>query len=55
MITAYADFYRGEACGCASDLVLKPFRSNQIVNSLRRIEVAQLKRENQALRRALAI
>ncbi|MCZ4263359.1 sigma 54-interacting transcriptional regulator, partial [Limimaricola sp. G21655-S1] len=29
--------------------------SNQIVNSLRRsLEVAQLKRENQALRRALA-
>ena len=56
MITAYADFQTAVDAlrAGASDLVIKPFRSNQIVNSLRRsLEVAQLKRENQALRRAL--
>ena len=56
MITAYADLQTAiDALRAGvSDFVLKPFRSNQILNALRRcIEMAQLKRENMLLRREL--
>ncbi|AHD02214.1 sigma-54-dependent transcriptional regulator [Leisingera methylohalidivorans] len=56
LITAYADLQTAiDALRAgASDFVLKPFRSNQILNALRRcIETAQLKRENMLLRREL--
>ncbi len=56
LITAYADLQTAiDALRAgASDFVLKPFRSNQILNALRRcIETARLKRENMLLRREL--
>ncbi|MEW2914140.1 sigma-54 dependent transcriptional regulator [Leisingera sp. JC11] len=56
LITAYADLQTAiDALRAgASDFVLKPFRSNQILNALRRcIEAARLKRENMLLRREL--
>lgn len=56
LITAYADLQTAiEALRAgASDFVLKPFRSNQILNALRRcLETARLKRENMLLRREL--
>ena len=56
MITAYADLQTviDAMRAGVSDFVLKPFRSNQILNALRRcLEMAQLKRENRLLRREL--
>jgi len=56
MITAYADLQTAiDALRAGvSDFVLKPFRSNQILNALRRcMEMAQLKRENMLLKREL--
>lgn len=56
MITAYADLETAiEAMRAgAADFVLKPFRSNQVLNAVRRcIEFAQLRRENALLRHAL--
>lgn len=56
MITAYADLQTAiDALRTGvSDFVLKPFRSNQILTALRRcLEMAQLRRENMLLRRAL--
>ncbi len=56
LITAYADLQTAiEALRAgASDFVLKPFRTNQILNALRRcVELAQLRRENMLLRREL--
>ncbi|AJE48649.1 sigma-54-dependent transcriptional regulator [Celeribacter indicus] len=56
MITAYADLQTAiEALRAGvSDFVLKPFRSSQILNALRRcIEMAALRRQNMLLRREL--
>lgn len=56
MITAYADLQTAiDALRAGvSDFVLKPFRSSQILNALRRcLEIAQLRRENRLLRREL--
>lgn len=56
MITAYADLETAiEAMRAgASDFVLKPFRSNQILNAVRRcIQMATLRRENALLLREL--
>lgn len=56
LVTAYADLQTAiDALRAGvSDFVLKPFRSNQILNALRRcMETAQLKRENMLLRREL--
>ena len=56
MITAYADLQTAiDALRIGvSDFVLKPFRSSQILNALRRtLEMARLKRENYLLRREL--
>ncbi|WP_418595687.1 sigma-54-dependent transcriptional regulator [Ponticoccus sp. (in: a-proteobacteria)] len=56
LITAYADLQTAiDALRAgATDFVLKPFRSNQIINALRRcIEMARLRRENWLLRREL--
>ena len=56
LITAYADLQTAiDALRAgASDFILKPFRSNQILNALRRcLETARLKRENMLLRREL--
>ena len=58
LITAYADLQTAiEALRAgASDFVLKPFRTNQILNALRRcVELAQLRRENMLLRRELLL
>ncbi|MGY9045821.1 hypothetical protein P775_06925 [Puniceibacterium antarcticum] len=56
MITAYADLdtaIQAMRAG-AADFVLKPFRSNQILNAVRRcIQMTQLRRENMLLRREL--
>lgn len=57
MITAYADLETAiEALRAgASDFVLKPFRSNQLLNAVRRaLQMAQLRRENLLLRHELA-
>lgn len=56
LITAYADLQTAiDAMRAgASDFLVKPFRSNQILNALRKcLELAQLKRENALLRREL--
>ncbi|WP_306153413.1 sigma-54 dependent transcriptional regulator [Roseovarius sp. MMSF_3281] len=56
LITAYADLQTAiEAMRAgASDFLVKPFRSNQILNALRKcLELAQLRRENALLRREL--
>jgi DNA-binding NtrC family response regulator len=56
MITAYADLETAiEAMRAgAVDFVLKPFRSNQVLNAVRRcMEVAELRRENALLRHEL--
>ncbi|KFE36238.1 sigma-54-dependent transcriptional regulator [Thioclava atlantica] len=56
LITAYADLQTAiDALRAgASDFVLKPFRSNQILNALRRsLEMARLRRENMLLKREL--
>src|SRR5690606_26470128 len=56
MVTAYADLETAiEAMRAgASDFVLKPFRSNQLLNAVGRcIQMAQLRRENMLLRREL--
>lgn len=56
MITAYADLQTAiEALRAGvSDFLVKPFRSNQILNALRRcLEMAALRRENFLLRREL--
>lgn len=56
MITAYADLQTAiDALRVGvSDFILKPFRSNQILNALRRcLEMARLRRENMLLRREL--
>ncbi len=56
MITAYADLDTAiEAMRAgAVDFVLKPFRSNQVLNAVRRcMEVAELRRENALLRHEL--
>lgn len=56
MVTAYADLetaIQAMRAG-ASDFVLKPFRSNQILNAVRRcMEMAALRRENALLQREL--
>lgn len=56
LITAYADLETAiEAIRAgASDFVLKPFRSSQLLNAVRRcLEMAALRRENMLLRREL--
>ncbi|QCO56150.1 sigma-54-dependent Fis family transcriptional regulator [Pseudorhodobacter turbinis] len=56
MITAYADLQTAIDAMRAgvSDFLVKPFRSNQIMNALRRrLEIARLKRENFLLKREL--
>ncbi|MFC4214862.1 sigma-54-dependent transcriptional regulator [Pseudophaeobacter arcticus] len=56
LITAYADLQTAiDAMRAgASDFLVKPFRSNQILNALRKcLEMAQLRRENALLRREL--
>lgn len=56
LITAYADLQTAiDAMRAgASDFLVKPFRSNQILNAIRKcLELAQLKRENALLRREL--
>ncbi|MEY8828207.1 sigma-54-dependent transcriptional regulator [Sedimentitalea sp. XS_ASV28] len=56
LITAYADLQTAiEAMRAgASDFLIKPFRSNQILNALHKcLELAQLKRENALLLREL--
>ncbi|WCR02697.1 sigma-54-dependent Fis family transcriptional regulator [Paracoccus saliphilus] len=56
MVTAYADLETAiEAMRAgAADFVLKPFRSNQLLNAVGRcIQMAQLRRENMLLRREL--
>ncbi|OWY00051.1 sigma-54-dependent Fis family transcriptional regulator [Thioclava sp. F1Mire-8] len=56
LITAYADLQTAiEAMRAgASDFLIKPFRSNQILNALRKcLELAKLRRENALLRREL--
>ncbi|MBB4301342.1 DNA-binding NtrC family response regulator [Rhodobium orientis] len=56
MVTAFADLETAiEAMRAgAADFVLKPFRSNQLLNAVRRcIQMAQLRRENMLLRREL--
>ncbi|WP_050526830.1 sigma-54-dependent transcriptional regulator [Pseudorhodobacter aquimaris] len=56
MITAYADLQTAIHAMRAgvSDFLVKPFRSNQIMNALRRrLEIARLKRENFLLKREL--
>ena len=56
MVTAYADLETAiEAMRAgASDFVLKPFRSNQLLNAVRRcMQMAALRRENTLLRREL--
>ncbi|RVV97557.1 sigma-54-dependent Fis family transcriptional regulator [Mesobaculum littorinae] len=58
MITAYADLTTAiEAMRAgASDFILKPFRTNQLMNAVRRcLQMAQLKRENLLLRRELEV
>lgn len=58
MITAYADLetaIKAMRAG-ASDFIIKPFRTNQLMNAVRRcLQMAQLKRENMLLRRELEI
>ncbi|GAA4216114.1 sigma-54-dependent transcriptional regulator [Sagittula marina] len=56
LITAYADLQTAiDAMRAgASDFLVKPFRSNQILNALRKcLELARLRRENALLRREL--
>jgi DNA-binding NtrC family response regulator len=56
MVTAYADLETAiEAMRAgAADFVLKPFRSNQVLNAVRRcIQFSQLRRENALLRHEL--
>ena len=56
MVTAYADLETAiEAMRAgAADFVLKPFRSNQLLNAVGRcIQMAQLRRENMLLKREL--
>lgn len=56
LITAYADLQTAiDAMRAgASDFLIKPFRSNQILNALRKcLELARLRRENALLRREL--
>lgn len=56
MVTAYADLETAiEAMRAgATDFVLKPFRSNQLLNAVGRcIQMAQLRRENMLLKREL--
>lgn len=56
LITAYADLQTAiDAMRAgASDFLIKPFRSNQILNALRKcLELARLQRENALLRREL--
>lgn len=56
LITAYADLQTAIAAmrAGASDLLVKPFRANQILNALRKcLELARMKRENALLRREL--
>lgn len=56
MVTAYADLETAIQAirAGAADFVLKPFRSNQILNAVRRcIQMAQLRRENMLLLREL--
>ncbi|WP_349768719.1 sigma-54-dependent transcriptional regulator [Rhodobacter sp. NTK016B] len=56
MVTAYADLetaIQAMRAG-ASDFILKPFRSNQLLNAVRRCQqTAMLRRENRLLRREL--
>ncbi|WP_071673437.1 sigma-54-dependent transcriptional regulator [Nioella nitratireducens] len=56
MVTAYADLetaIRAMRAG-ASDFILKPFRTNQLLNAVRRCQqTAMLRRENRLLRREL--
>jgi DNA-binding NtrC family response regulator len=57
MVTAYADLETAiEAMRAgAADFILKPFRSNQLLNAVRRcVQMASLRRENRLLRRELA-
>lgn len=56
MVTAYADLETAIAAmrAGASDFLLKPFRSNQLLNALRRCQqTAMLRRENRLLRHEL--
>ncbi len=56
MVTAYADLETAiEAMRAgASDFILKPFRTNQLLNAVRRcLQTAMLRRENRLLRREL--
>lgn len=56
LITAYADLQTAiEAMRAgASDFLIKPFRSNQILNAMRKcLELARLRRENSLLKREL--
>ncbi|MGD9863666.1 MAG: sigma-54-dependent transcriptional regulator [Pseudodonghicola sp.] len=56
MVTAYADLETAIAAmrAGAADFVLKPFRSNQLMNAVRRcVQMAELRRENMLLRREL--
>lgn len=56
MVTAYADLETAiEAMRAgASDFILKPFRSNQLLNAIQRsIEMSRLRRENMLLQREL--
>jgi DNA-binding NtrC family response regulator len=56
LITAYADLQTAiDAMRAgASDFLIKPFRSNQILNAIRKcLELAQLRRENSLLKREL--
>jgi DNA-binding NtrC family response regulator len=56
MVTAYADLETAiEAMRAgASDFILKPFRTNQLLNAVRRcLQAAMLRRENRLLRREL--
>lgn len=56
MVTAYADLETAIMAlrAGASDFVLKPFRSNQLLNAVRRcLQVSRLRRENLLLKREL--
>lgn len=56
MVTAYADLETAiEAMRAgAADFILKPFRSNQLINAIQRlIETSRLRRENMLLQREL--
>ncbi|POF32711.1 sigma-54-dependent transcriptional regulator [Roseibium marinum] len=56
LITAYADLQTAiDAMRAgASDFLIKPFRSNQVLNAIRKcLELSRLKRENSLLRREL--